>query len=374
MKIAVVTPIPTPYRDPFLSALAAYPGVELDVFYCAASKADRPWEVDWKRKYTHEVLKGYNLLEVWKDDASLYLNVSVVRTLRRKPYQAILVGGYNHPTMLMALAYGHRASIPCYMMCETWRRNRKRGVKSLIQRHLVDWSFRRVRGGLPTGSLASEYLVKRGIPEAKQYRLPNVPDIKAIEDRMQSAKSMRVKLREKWKLSDKHVTLFVGRWIPKKRVVQLVEAFARLRDCRDRRLVLVGDGPERVQVEATVKHHDLSDVVLLPGFLQPDEIMDWYAAVDVFVLPSAETWGVSAIEAAAAGLPIVLSDQAGCHPDLAAAWPATRVYSGGDLDALSESLATPPTRPEPPVRLTDWHHGVLAAGLAEFLISQKAQS
>ncbi len=371
MRIAVVAVIPTPYRDPFWAALGALPGIELDVFYCAGSKADRPWVANWGKAYPHKILPGWNLLKFWREDASFYLNPSLVRMLKRKSYQAILVAGYNHPSMWAALSYARRASIPCYMMCETWRRNRGTGLKALLQRSLVNWSFQRVAGGLPTGQLAARYLVERGLKRENLFHLPSVPDIAHVKNRLQEADRMRAALREKWGLKDEHLTLFVGRWIPKKRVVHLIESFAKLRDRRGRRLVLVGDGPEREKVHAAIERLDMKDEVILPGFLPPEEVLDWCAAVDLFVQPSAETWGVAVIEAAAAGLPVVISDQAGCHLDLAAAWPATHVYAGDDLDALTDGLAARPARQEHPDRLAAWHHSVLAVGLVDFLIMQR---
>ncbi|MFT5124745.1 MAG: glycosyltransferase involved in cell wall biosynthesis [Kiritimatiellia bacterium] len=371
MRIAVVAVIPTPYRDPFWAALAALPGIELDVFYCAGSKADRPWVANWEMAYPHQVLPGWNLLKFWRADASFYLNPSMVRMLKRKPYQAILVAGYNHPSMWAALSYARRASIPCYMMCETWRQKRGNGLKALLQRKLVNWSFQRVAGGLPTGQLAARYLVDCGLKRANLFHLPNVPDIAHIKNRMEEAERMRAALREKWGVKNEHLTLFVGRWIPKKRVVHLIESFAKLPDRRDRRLVLVGDGPERENVHAAIERFDMKDEVMLPGFLQPEEVLDWYGAVDLFVQPSAETWGVAVIEAAAAGLPVVISDQAGCHPDLAATWPATQVYAGDDLNALTDGLATPPVRPEHSDHLSAWYHAALAVGLVEFLTMQR---
>ncbi len=72
IRVAVVTPIPTPYRDPFFNVVAAKPDVSLDVFYCSAGKADRPWDGQWRRDYHAEVLPGRNLLWFRGADASCY--------------------------------------------------------------------------------------------------------------------------------------------------------------------------------------------------------------------------------------------------------------------------------------------------------------
>jgi glycosyltransferase involved in cell wall biosynthesis len=71
------------------------------------------------------------------------------------------------------------------------------------------------------------------------------------------------------------------------------------------------------------------------GFVNQQEIAQWYGAADLFVLPSSrEPWGLAVNEAMAAGAVPVVSDAVGCAADLVtpdAGW----VYPAGDIDALS---------------------------------------
>ena len=62
------------------------------------------------------------------------------------------------------------------------------------------------------------------------------------------------------------------------------------------------------------------------------------AVSDAFVLPSSETWGVAAIEAVALGVPAIVSDEVGCHPDLIRNERCGTVVTARSLDSLSSAV------------------------------------
>ncbi len=101
-----------------------------------------------------------------------------------------------------------------------------------------------------------------------------------------------------------------ARFVPIKRQRLLLEAFAKLHKRQpDTSLALVGDGPLRPALEAYAEELGVSSAVLFPGWV---DTLPWIAQADVFVLLSfQEGWGVAAIEAAMAGVPVVMSDT-GC--------------------------------------------------------------
>ena len=134
--------------------------------------------------------------------------------------------------------------------------------------------------------------------------------------------------------------------MPEKNLVRLVEAFARYRRSaapgRPWELVLCGDGPGRDQVETAVATSGLADVIHRPGFLQVEELPRWYAHAGAFVLPSLlEPWGLVANEAAASGLPLLVSRRAGCAATLVPDPPGTTGtrFDPLDVQELAEALA-----------------------------------
>lgn len=110
--------------------------------------------------------------------------------------------------------------------------------------------------------------------------------------------------------------LSVGRLMPKKRPAMLVRMMAellpRLPAGTTARLRLAGDGPERPAIERLVRQLRLGDSVELLGWRSRDEVRELLAASDVFVMPSRfESFGLAALEARCAGVPVVAMARSG---------------------------------------------------------------
>ena len=106
---------------------------------------------------------------------------------------------------------------------------------------------------------------------------------------------------------------FVGRLSPQKNPFQVLDlAEALLPDFPDLTFVLAGDGPEAdALLEETIRR-GLDMQVLFAGFLGKEGLYDLLAMSDLFFMPSwSEPFGLSAVEAAAFGLPCLLSERCG---------------------------------------------------------------
>jgi glycosyltransferase involved in cell wall biosynthesis len=116
----------------------------------------------------------------------------------------------------------------------------------------------------------------------------------------------------------------------------LVDALPRLRR-RDARLIIVGDGPQRVAIEAQVARAKLGDRVTFAG--QQAEVARWLAALDVFALPSYANEGVpqALLQAMFAGIPCVTTD-AGGIPEIARDRETACVVRREDAAALAAAI------------------------------------
>jgi glycosyltransferase involved in cell wall biosynthesis len=132
--------------------------------------------------------------------------------------------------------------------------------------------------------------------------------------------------------------LFVAKYIPKKRPLDLLQAIALMQD-PNLYTIMVGEGPMRTALEDFIREKGLRGVILT-GFVNQTELAAYYAAADIFVLCSGvgETWGLSVNEAMNFDLPVVISSTAGCSADLVRMGENGYVFREGDVLDLSECI------------------------------------
>lgn len=107
--------------------------------------------------------------------------------------------------------------------------------------------------------------------------------------------------------SDALLLLWAGRMDPVKGLPTLVLAVKQIRTIRKVKLVLLGDGPQRREIESLIRSHELKGCIKTPGWSH--EVLRWYKAADALVMPSL-TEGSSnvVLEAMACGCPVLASD------------------------------------------------------------------
>ncbi|MFA6297652.1 MAG: glycosyltransferase [Nocardioides sp.] len=106
----------------------------------------------------------------------------------------------------------------------------------------------------------------------------------------------------------------VMRLMPRKRPLQMLRTFEQVRRLTgdDVRLVIVGDGPLRDRIERRVRRRGLGEHVRLTGRLPRHQVRDELGAASVYVSPAPkESFGIAALEARCAGLPVVASRRSG---------------------------------------------------------------
>ncbi len=221
----------------------------------------------------------------------------------------------------------------------------KRAVKFVAYRFLLP----RFDAHLYVGQRNREYLKHYGVKDARLFFSPHFVDNEWWSSRAAAAADVGIGDRglgigEKPQSamrnpqSEKRTAfLFAGKFIPKKRVMDLLEAAAGVPEAR---VVLVGDGPLRPQLEERAGRPDLKGRVEFAGFKNQQELPAYLAGADCLVLPSdgTETWGLIVNEAMACGTPAIVSTACGCEPDLIVHDQTGYSFPLGDTHALADRL------------------------------------
>ena len=131
----------------------------------------------------------------------------------------------------------------------------------------------------------------------------------------------------------KRVLIHISNFRAVKRVTDVVKIFARVEREVPSVLVMVGDGPDRVHAEAEARALGVQDKVFFLGKIEA--VAPLLAGADVFLLPSStESFGLSALEALASGVPVVGSRTGGL-PEVVRDGETGFLCEVGDVDAMA---------------------------------------
>jgi 1,2-diacylglycerol 3-alpha-glucosyltransferase len=325
MKIALVTEIPAPFRISPWNALAARPNVELCVFLLAERDPRRGYELhrdEWR--FDSHVLGGHGLV---RGRRWIVASRGIGRALASFRPDLVIVGGWNQPAFLQAVRYASRRGTPYVLWVESTARDlrlRGLGLEALKRRLLAG-----AAGVIVPGRAAAEYVGDLGVDSSRITVAPNTFDLDRFRRGLEARRVERDERRHGLGLT-RCTFLSVSRLSREKGTDVLVRAFADVQAD----LVVVGDGPERRAVERLAGPN-----VRFLGRVGRDELPAWYVAADAFALASrSETWGMAVGEAAAAGLPLVVTDVVGAGWDLVD--PGVNGYRvpSGDEGRLAEAL------------------------------------
>jgi glycosyltransferase involved in cell wall biosynthesis len=139
--------------------------------------------------------------------------------------------------------------------------------------------------------------------------------------------------------NDAIVVAFVGRLIYAKGVQDLISAFSRVKaTAPEVILLIVGDGPYKTNLENLAYQTKCASSILFLGQRNQDEVIDLLSATDIFVNPSySEGLGISMIEAASIGLPIIATDVGGTR-EIVTTDKTGILVKAGDVRQLAEEL------------------------------------
>jgi glycosyltransferase involved in cell wall biosynthesis len=257
----------------------------------------------------------------------------------------VVVSGWSTFAAQAAITWCGIKDIPYLLVVESHDAGPRAGWRRTVKGTVVPPIVERAAGLLVTGTLARDSMIARGAHPERVRVFANTIDVEDFGEQADRLASHRAELRRTVEAEPEDViVLSVARLAREKGLDVLVRAVAA---ADDPRLVLVvaGEGPERARLSELAG--ELSIRLKLAGDVDWERIVELYVAADVFALLSErEPWAVVVNEAAACGLPLVLSDRVGAAHDLLRDGENGALVQAGDVDAASQSLRELAADPE----------------------------
>ncbi|NER26930.1 MAG: glycosyltransferase family 4 protein [Symploca sp. SIO1C4] len=220
----------------------------------------------------------------------------------------LAIAGYFRLSMLAALEWNLRHRKPTILLSATKEDDAPR---SWLFETSKSWLFKRYKAALVGGNSHKRYLIKLGMSAESIFFGYNVVDNEIFHPD---------KIKGLPKPLNRPYFLAINRFVPKKNLLLLLSAYGTYHQSAGSKawdLVLCGDGQLRSDIEKYLSEFSSQDCIHLPGFLQQDELLPYFAHASCFIHASIqEQWGLVVNEAMAAGLPVLISNRCGCFEDL----------------------------------------------------------
>jgi|SRR5271166_3026990 len=343
-KIVILTEIIAPYRIPVFNALARRKGLDLHVIFLAeTNEVLRQWPI-----YKSEICFSHQVLPSWRWRAgkgNLLVNRGLGRALSEANPHVIICGGYNYAASWEALLWARRRQVKFILWSESNRQDIRAG-RAWVESLKICF-VKRCDGFVVPGKSSFEYLSFLGAPAERIFTAPNAVDNVFFATRADNARIHAQELREKRKLPSRFI-LFVGRLVPEKGVFDLLEAYAKLESGlrSEVGLVFAGEGLSKEDLAQRGTRIN-PGAICFAGFAQREDLAALYALADTLVLPThSDPWGLVVNEAMACGLPIIVSDVAGCAADLVEDGWNGYLVPAGDAERLSVAIDSVVRQPE----------------------------
>ncbi len=145
--------------------------------------------------------------------------------------------------------------------------------------------------------------------------------------------------RQKYIRPDSRMIFFVGRLVYEKGVQTVIEAMPRvLARVPDVRFLIAGTGPHMRQLKAQVQELQLDNKIHFLGFVDTQRLSTFYKCADMTVVPSIyEPFGMVALEAMAAGSPVIVADTGGLKENVVHEATGLK-FKPGNPESLAEAM------------------------------------
>lgn len=340
-RLAIVCSHPIQYYAPWFRWISEHEDVALHVYYLHDPDAAGGFDPGFGRAFKWDInlLEGYEYTFVpnWSIRPSPsttfgLINPSLATTLARFKPDAVLAFGYGQLT-LAALAL--LSPWPMIIRGDSHFLNGA-PVRPTIRGYLRRRILTRACAHLSVGAANTAWLLAHGVDPSRIFHAPHAIDIERFRRDAALTPEKRETLRRRAGLDPNDICFgFSGKLEPRKCPMLLIDAFEDA-NLDHASLLLVGSGELEPDVDARCARN--ARIRRLP-FVNQRAMPETLSMMDVLVLPSREeTWGLVINEAQALGIPVIVSDRVGCHPDLVVDGETGWVFASSDRGALQSRI------------------------------------
>jgi glycosyltransferase involved in cell wall biosynthesis len=323
--VAILPPVPVPYREPLFTMLAERGRIEPCVLYLSGGQPGWDQRADWftdRGGYQSEVLAAWQRPRPGRSPLTFARGLGAA--LGRSEPDAVVSWEYG-PATWRALLWSRRRRLPLLVFSELtpWSDPELSRLQLRIHRLLAP----RVSGFIVAGSQGAARLRGLGVDPAR------------VEVALQSADLEPLRGLARAPRADGPVrVLSVGRLVPDKNLGRLLGAWAAAGFGEgEAELEVRGGGPLESDLRAQAER--LGVPARFGGYASPAELPAAYAGADLLALVSSyEPFGVTVREAAAAGLPLICSRRAGAAGDVAVEGENALLVDPDSVTDISEAL------------------------------------
>lgn len=316
---------PVQYHVPFIREMVAR-GLDVEVTYYHQGTAGRmghdaefgldfEWDLDLLGGYRHNILQSSSATYTWSEQTRVAQRL--VPWVLRDQSPVLLMGWFSEITWLVWLL-GVIQHVPMLVLSETTPLSFRASYKPRWRVSLLSWLLRRSAACLYIGTRNRTFLSGMGVDKERLFHCPYSVDNSFFYEQTARLLPQREENCLQYGLDPSLPTfLFCGKLVPKKRPLNLLNAYLDAGLGDRAQLIFVGDGSERHALARRIGECGARHVHLL-GFFNYRAMPLAYVLGEVLCLPSGptETWGLVVNESLACRRPALVSAAAGCAPDL----------------------------------------------------------
>lgn len=310
-KIAILTNIRSPYKTLQINEFVKIKNATISVYYTQANNNAILWE---KHASKFKEIELNTSLFYKKND--IFINKGLKRLVKEN--DIIIIGGYSELSYIVTSIFCKIYNKPYIIFIDGISKFKIYEVENKFKFFIKKQVVKNSHYIMANGNIAQKYLV-----EKMDYRIDKIynqfltVDTKTINELYEDKETYRREYRKKYNIDlRKKVVIYSGRLIEIKNIKSVIKAISFIKTKDNIVLFITGGGklePEMLELAQT-----LGVNIFITGFIkEQEELFRHYYLGDILILPSIEEpWGLVVNEAMCSGLPVLVSDIAGCCEDL----------------------------------------------------------